>query len=191
MTELIAALLVIVAALLFYRFVERRDKILLGKLLGGILALIIAFVGLWWWRDKRRRERAAAEDSRRDSALTVAFLPESSGTDSIAVRKHLPDRNRIGFRVCNVSGDTVDTFTVYAFTWNKGHSQRLPVWMEEASPSYSVPNSNPMERIRQLTSDLVLSPKRCGIVVFQGNFAGNFDIRDSVDASATATFRRR
>lgn len=181
METLIATLLALLCGLMFYRWVDRRHKIVLAKILGVIVVVALGAVGvqaLLAARQRRQESARAWDQLRRElGALSVTFLPESTYHDATVGPKRRAYPDRIAFQVCNKSADTIDAFNIDARTWSKGHSERRSVLIKPVSP-YVAPES--------LKSDVVLAPKACTIAVFWGDYV----VRDSVEASATPAFRK-
>jgi len=178
MEAVLAILLSLIAAILFYRLVERRHKILLAKALAAVCILGLLAFAISAWRTKSAEEASAARNSaaltRNENALVVTFLPES--TRQLPPEKPLYlQENRIAFRICSTATDTIDAATITAYTWATGHSSRQSVAFDSRRP----------DSVGVLTSDLVLAPKACAVAVFDGFFK----IRDSVWAHAYPTWR--
>lgn len=182
MDIVIAILLFALVLLLFYRWVERRHKVLLGKVLAGCVVAAALAGGLIVWRDRVQQRREGQEQwkdiVRELEALDVAFIPESTYRDSLSRRYKLDHADRVSFRVCNQSRDTIDAFEIHASTWKQGHSERVSVIRERTGR---------FEKPQELKSDRVLAPKACYVATFRGDWI----IRDSVTAGASPTFRRR
>lgn len=189
--ESIAALaLSLIAALLFYRFVERQHKLQLGKALAVCVLFGAALTGIMVWRDHKKASLVEAEKAAQDSAeiararrdiaaLTVTYLPES--THRFTRRKvtyglerersSLDTLTKIRFRVCNVAADTIDAIKLNARTWQRGHSSHAPLFYDD----------------KPVTSDLVLAPQSCAIT----QFVVWHEVLDSVEAWALPTWRVR
>jgi hypothetical protein len=181
MESVIAALLSAIVALLFYALVERRHKIVLGKLILTVFVTGVIVGGIAWMTRELRDRSASRRDmkalSRGLAALNVTFLPESSHK----MGQYLPSNpfapfEQVAFRVCNVSTDTVDAFSLGAITWTRGHSEKVAI-VSDDRPGIGSENI--------LKSDLVLPPSACTIATFHGRYV----IRDSVSAWAAPKFR--
>jgi len=178
METVLALLLSLIAAILFYRLVERRHKIILARALAAVFTLGLLAFAISAWRTKSAEQASAERDSakltRNENALVVTFLPES--TRQLPREKPLYlQEQRIAFRICSTATDTIDVATITAYTWSTGHSSRQSVAFDSRRP----------DSVGVLTSDLVLAPKGCAVAVFDGFFR----IRDSVWARADPTWR--
>lgn len=175
MNIVISLFLASIIALLFYRVVERRHKIVFAKIVAGVVFLVgLGAGGIGLYNSQTAGTEQSGVGDRRGLQLRVEFIPES--TSRIPPYRYFDttyttDADRIAFRVCNPGSDTVGSFKIHAVTWTAGHSLPVPVipWLRPHS-----------KKPRELDSDLVLRPYTCEIV----SFAGLWVVRDSVSASA-------
>ena len=185
----ILLVLTAIATILFYRVVERRHKILLGKMLAvcGFAVAIVLVTRFWRINARERAETAvrvatdsviSAQNSLDLRALTVQYLADSM---RLTVRvnprydaslapysSRLDTTTTVVFLLCNVATDTIDEAQIHAWTWRRGHSNRESLF--GADPR---------------TSDKVLAPRNCATAAFEGHFA----VFDSVEASAMPVWR--
>lgn len=192
MDAVIASLLAALVLLLFYRFVERRHKVLLGKLALGALLLAACIVAALRWQESRSRRQeeelaerrrvsrdslAALREDRDRNAVSVTFLPESTRR-SVVRRNWLGERlsdtvQTVAFRFCHVSQhpDTIDAVVFRARKWRPGRSSRFALYA-----SYTV-------------SDLILPPGKCGIDTVTLRIS-RVESLDSVEAEGRPIWRK-
>jgi hypothetical protein len=176
--------LLVIAAVLFYRFVERRHKFIVAKVTGALIALgLLVIGGLAWQKHLEHKTAEATAEVTAAATLTVrrrewgrvraTYLPESTRL----LPNPSPDwpksfqRSRVAFRACNVSSDTVDHTRIFPITWSKGHSTRSRIGSDSTG----------------LETDAVLIPSACTVVTFEVSD----QIMDSVETSVRALARGR
>jgi hypothetical protein len=158
MSPLVVALLLVLAALLFYRWVERRHKILFAKLLAALLLLGAAIVGVLVWVDARRQ----ADDRERLASVSISLVPSRPDTATIPEPKEfdVPD-STLTLRLCNTGQRTVESVRFRPTTYLERRSTPYPVSIPKASPGYFD---------TFLRSDYLLAPGACDTVTWRGHF---------------------
>ena len=194
MLFLIAVGLLSIAAILFYRLVERRHKIVVGKVaLGlGVLAVLAILADA----NKERQQAAAfyqaqAEREQRAKAVKIDYMGESLRTTKTLSLycQLLPETQRSGcketvdtlrmltFQFCNTGRDTVYSVLFTPLTVLKGRSTEYAVVPAEASADKAfvglLAASTAPGNIR---SDRILPPAACTL----SRWEGGFSVKDSV-----------
>ncbi len=178
MEAVIALALIAIMVLLFYRLVERRHKILLAKLLLGLLVLVVlGFGGVY-----AHGRISDAREARRRQSVRITYLPDSTlaALKSNPVFAVLaPDTvKEIRFRLCNVGPDTVLRVSFAPVTLRRGRSTEHDVLVWLPYEAY-VPN--------ELSSDLILAPRDCSVMTWSGQ---QYLVLDTVIARVTSVTAR-
>jgi len=149
---MIAFSLFVLAVLLFYRWVERRHKILIGKfaLVGAALLIVIAVFA--WVSSRRRNEKLEA--LRR--SVSVQFVRDTArmllGSDTV---------RQVSFRLCNSGSDTVTYVSFWPKTLRRGRSTQYDLVPAFTEGGY---------RSNEFTSDYILVPGNCIVLTWQGEY---------------------
>lgn len=175
-----------IAAILFYKVVEPRHKVLVGKvLLGGtILVALAIFVSGDAERQRKRAGKLAERQKEKvRQAVTVQFVRDSiETTNSYGICGLYPggsdgcpqDTTRaLRFRICNQSSETLTSVTFSPLTAVKGRSTEYGMVMTSRPLQQAQPHP-----VNQLVSDYILPPKRCSEITWSGVYF----VRDSVFA---------
>lgn len=184
MEALIAASLLAIAGLLFYRLVDRRHKVVFGKVLLGILALVVVGLGLVLGED--RRNESSAEARKRSVRITYVSDKPSLDTSSSADRtRPLSDYqlredtvDEVSFELCNDGSDTVTTVTFSPKTLRTHRSTEYAL---------SIERDGRRRILNDLTSDYILVPRAC----VQLTWPGRFVLLDSVVAAPESVAVKR
>ena len=180
MNTLLAVSLAALACLLFYRFVERRHKVLFAKLAGaiGILVALGAFV-LWGFERRRasRRQRVQA-------SVSVLFAPDSaylhrysSDNPFLSALVRTDTLSAIAFRLCNGGIDTVTSVSFRPVTWRRQRSTKYnAVVSTEPYTAYAYVDP-------QLSSDYILAPKACVSLTWTASSGQDFVLMDTTAAA--------
>ena|ERR1700741_512564 len=155
MNTLIALGLLALVALLFHRWVERRHKVLLGKLLLGVIGLVAVLGVLVYWGSNRRNAR----HERLQRSVSIEFVPDSSavsGSPPTGDTVH-----QVSFRLCNSGPDTIASVEFSPKTLLRGRSTEHDLVL-----------TNPYRGIitNDLSSDYILPPDRCVTLTWPGEF---------------------
>ena len=145
----IAIGLLAIAAILFYRFVERRHKVLLGRVLLTLAALGGVATGISHCVEREReaaalREERAAEErqSARDRSVDIS-LWSVAGKARERLGGLLPSipgaRGGITFRLCNRGRDTVHRVTFWPKAFTSGRSTAYPVAVDRPYAPSNLP----------------------------------------------------
>lgn len=124
MDALLVVGLFLVAALLFYKFVERRHKVLFVKVLIAIFALCVVGVALLY---AIARQSDAKADRRRRS-VQITFVRDSVAAPNTVVDRYLREIYgadtvaSITFKLCNSGEDTVEYMAFNPKTLRDGRS---------------------------------------------------------------------
>lgn len=161
MQALFALALATIACVLFYRLVERRHKVLLAKIVLGVLAFVVLGVVAAFVSDDRRQAR---EEARR-RGLKITFI-----RDTLSPRGREPGAV---FRLCNRSDDTVTSVSFRPVSTDRGRSTEHPL-IEPVPPAVYVSE--------WLESDYILSPSRCVVLTWAVSPERRFLVRDTVFA---------
>jgi hypothetical protein len=169
MNELVGVFLVLITVLLFYRWVERRHKIVIAKLLVGAIVLVGLVIGWAAYRNK-------ADDrlrSRRLRSVSLFFVPDTT-IEKDPLRKYYArdTLSRVSFRLCNNGPDTVLKLAFYPETFISGRSTPHEVRVPGRGETFS---SNLFD------SDFILAPRDCTTLTW----TGHFQVLDSVAAVPT------
>jgi hypothetical protein len=160
MADTSVVLLSIVALLLFYRFVEKRHKLVVGKLVLVIVGLAALGIGVLLASNAYSSWREAADRSH----VSIAFSADTSATGAEADRLDTTlsflgrSTDRIAFRICNHGDDTVLSVAFRPKAHRFGHSTVYDV-DQTRDGSLGV-----------LESDDIVAPASCVLVPFFGTF---------------------
>lgn len=165
MTGLVVSLLLI-AAILFYRLVERRHKILLAKILGVIVLLAGLTIGMLFYFD--RRKEAAERD--RLNAVSITFIrPAPDSTRNPFRDEHSDTVSQASFLVCNRSNKRLIDLEFFPHTFHQGRS--TPYDLAISEPGRLFPYNS-------FRSDVILAPTVCTRLTW----SGRYQVFDSVEA---------
>ena len=175
MSVLIGLSLAIIAAILFYRLVERRHKLLIGWVALGLVLLAALGIGSLFayaqWTNHRYQQQL--------KSVNITFVPPSPDTalqrkDPVGyyLSRYGPTRQEVTFHICNTGKDTVTGVTFYPKAVSRGRSTQHD--LEVSRPgSYS---TNTFE------SDYILPPRECADLTWNG---GTYKVLDSIVAEPT------
>ena len=155
----------LIAAILFYKLVERRHKIWLAKALTVLMALGGITIGVLYLRD--RAEEGSQQRMRLAIKVTLLPLPPSTPPtavpDSTNPFNDIPDRglDQLRFEVCNTFQRATRAFDFDVAGRMRGHSTESRI---EASSKPDWRNST------TFTSDRILSPSQCDTLTYYGSF---------------------
>jgi hypothetical protein len=149
---IIAFALLALTALLFYRWVERRHKLFLGKLALGVMGLLALAAAYLWWTARR----SDAEYMALQRSVSVAFV-----ADSGMPRLSSDTVSQVSFRLCNSGSDTVTSVEFWPKTLRNGRSTESDLVVQNAYAGY---------RSNEFTSDYILAPQRCITLSWEGEF---------------------
>jgi hypothetical protein len=154
---MISVALSVIAAILFYRLVERRHKIILARVAIGVAVLVGLGAAYLAWSS----HRAAAEDEKRRKAVSVVFIPATSPKPDDGLPRFVPDTvTFLTFRVCNEAHDTLASVTFLPKARYRGrsgeHDLTVAVTGVYVDPAFS--------------SDFEVAPHSCSSVSFKGRF---------------------
>ena len=174
MNAVIGVSLAVIALILFYRVVERRHKILLGKIVLGISVLVAAVVVILWRREAAKSERAEAIQR----SVAIAFLPDSAyrakqENPFLALLAGSDTAKEISFELCNKGKDTVTEVNFRPVTAHKGRSTQEDV-LQSTSAGYQDP---------YLKSDYILKPGDCTRLTWTATGQHRFVLLDTVIAT--------
>ncbi len=161
----VAAGLLLIAAVLFYKFVERRHKILLGKIFGVVFLLALLGIGYFIYEVKRRNAR----EKERFESVSIIFLRAAADTGRNPFRAHGDTVPSATFKLCN-KGDVKVTHVVFypqTFVLHRSTPYDLRI---------AVPDE--MYADNRLETDYILDPRACLTLTWRGRF----QIFDSVAA---------
>jgi hypothetical protein len=190
-----------ITLLLFYRFVERRHKVIVAKLLGVGLGLALLAGGIYLypaWRSSARYEQAIAHVAVTYLAPdTVTAAAKQDSSESILKRMRRervnpfdqlrraeqPDTVKsIAFRVCNNGPDTVFKVSFEPKRLRHGRSTIEQVIVDPVGLMDLTPNIP-----RVLQTDHILAPDSCVELVWSGNYM----TKDSVFARVSSIHTER
>lgn len=140
----ISLLLAAVVGLLFYRWVDRHHKILIAKLLVGVVTLLGLAIAVFVWLDH-------ATSRRRNRLLT-----------SISGSAHHDSSSGISFGVCNSHSATLERYRFDVSGYEAGRS----------SPHVLLGETTSWDTSTNFTSDIVIRPGACSIIRWPGEYAG-------------------
>lgn len=177
--ELMALLLSAVVALLFYRWVDRRHKVLLGKILVGLVVVVgLVIVGVVL--DEARRARAH-EGRLRSVGVELVPPPSAIETAVQIARRRLAgdslgvDPPSVTFAICNRGTRVVERVVFYPQTFRSGRSTPSPVGF-----------ASTREGSNRFESDYILAPGACTSLTWDGLFR----VYDSTVARVTEVSTR-
>ena len=163
-------LLAVVSAVLFYRFVERRHKVLLAKI--AALGLTIGALGVLALYVSSRADARRAEAQRLSVSVRYSADPTRHATrlDALIAAADGDTLDRITFEICNHGGARV---TRVSFVPESYRSERSTAHEVVVSPESGVYRSNILE------TDYILDPEQCRTLTWS---PGPFVVFDSVAA---------
>jgi hypothetical protein len=110
MNEVVGTALSVIAAILFYRVVERRHKVALVKVLGAVVGLGAAVFA--YSIAKERQENAATR--RRNQSMHIRYLPKARDGVSAFARLGGGNASQAALELCNRGSDTIRKVTFHA-----------------------------------------------------------------------------
>jgi hypothetical protein len=175
MELLIGLSLAAIAVIMFYRLVERRHKIVLAKIVGGLCLLGVG--GLAWMMVTERRDSARRERLQRSVVVTLA-IPDSvphryslgNLLSSGSVNRH-DTLSNVSFRLCNRGSDTVTSIEFTPKTVFRGRSTEYDIVQPSERGDYVTPT---------LSSDYILVPGSCSTLTWSSGGRRMFVLYDSV-----------
>lgn len=181
MQLLLLALLATIAAILFYRLVERRHKIAVAKGIGVLVVLLLLGVGYLWNADRRAGIRRA----RIQESVKIRFAPDSAYTARYSKDNpflHFLQRtdtlHAISFTLCNAGTGTVESVSFTPTTWRTGRSTQHDVVVSTSVVDQYVDS--------RLNSDFVLEPGACNTLTWPARGLRAFVLMDSVSATGVS-----
>jgi hypothetical protein len=150
-------LLVAIALLLFYKLVERRHKILLGKVLGALALVTVLVVAALSLGEQARFNR----DHQRLASVSVKFVAPRQGSADVRHWNGAPDTvNSVSFALCNSGNQPVESVSFDPTTYraNRSTPYQLPI----------APLPYQDRVLSALTSDYVIPPKNCVTLTWTG-----------------------
>ena len=158
MDVIAAVALSVIAVLLFYRWVERRHKVLVGRVVLGLLGLGGATAVLAWSASDRESERM----TRLQRSVSVSYVPDSTAARRRAVDGVSADTvSGITFHICNSGDVRVRSVEFWPKTLRRGRSTEYDIVLQSPNGPY---------RSNQLSSDFILNPRTCVDVTWPGEF---------------------
>ncbi len=156
MESFIACALLVIASILFYRFVERRHKVILAKVIGGLVAAAGATAFSAFYVE-RRSDRLEA--NRQAQVLVTHIDPRKLSIEGIPSSVALVDGFRddtvsaVTFEICNESSSTLTGIRFWPQTLHSGRSTEYAVRLG-ARDAYGYTSND-------LLSDYILQPGQC------------------------------
>lgn len=158
MQTLLALSLAAMAALLFYRFVERRHKLLLAKVGAVLLALVGLGLGAIHYSNSRDNRRW----TQRRNRIAISVLRDSMTDPLEKIIGRRDTTALLQLRICNQADLPIEHLSLTVATYVEGRSTAHEALLSQRS-SYSYPPP-------QIETDYIIPSGSCKTLLWQGRF---------------------
>jgi hypothetical protein len=175
---LLYVLLAVIAAILFYKFVERKHKVLIAKVVVGLAALAgLAVVVMWSLENQAIARERMAEKQRLASVIVLFVRP---GKDAHHWGKSTDTVGGALFQLCNHGTRRVTSVAFVATTYEAERS--TPHELQVMAP-WEIPGAArmPWDTASPFHSDFILDPNKCVSLTWPGWY----QVFDSVSVAVT------
>jgi hypothetical protein len=179
MNTLITICLLLLTAIAFYRWVERRHKIVLAKALAALAILVAAGFALIFYQERQ----ADAAHARLQRSVAILFIRPNVDTISDPVVQYLASikedtLSSVTFRLCNRGSDTVSSVRFWPKTSRIGRSTEYDLVILETWPRQTT---------NEFFSDVILAPGGCTELTWSDRW---FRIMNMVNAGSVSVEKR-